>query len=68
MTKRCSVGSNWDAHQPQRLPSDFIFEVLTAVKMDPEDGDDTFLRNVDNHLQDYKASQPRGPHLKPSDC
>jgi hypothetical protein len=27
----------------------------------PEDGGDTFLRNIGNHLQDYTASQPRKP-------
>jgi hypothetical protein len=42
-------------------------EVLTAMKMPltsglkPEDGGDTFSRNVGNHPQDYTASQPRRP-------
>lgn len=31
--------------------------------LDPEDGDDTVLRNVGNRLQNYTTSQPLGSQL-----
>jgi hypothetical protein len=31
----------------------------TEIFYDPEDGDDTFLRNVGYHSTDYTASYPR---------
>jgi hypothetical protein len=33
--------------------------------LNPVDGGDRFLRDVSNHIQNYTASQPRGPQSIP---
>jgi hypothetical protein len=40
-----------------------VFYMVIKVSEDshPEDGLDTFLRHIGNHLQDYTASQRRRP-------
>jgi hypothetical protein len=40
------------------------YQMLTEVNT--EDGGDSFLRNFDNHLQDYTTSQPRRQQQTPS--
>jgi hypothetical protein len=36
-------------------------ELIAFIFIYPEDGDDKFLRNTGNHVQDYMASHPRRP-------
>jgi hypothetical protein len=38
-----------------------LAQALINLRFDPEEGSDMFLRNVDKHLQDHAASQPRRP-------
>jgi hypothetical protein len=40
---------------PSKQQAEYSFNLL----FDPEDGGNTFLRNVDKYLLDYTASNPR---------
>jgi hypothetical protein len=52
-----SVADFWDI-EPCRLYVNLLRAILVRLIFDPEDGADTFLRNVGSHT-DYTALYPR---------
>jgi hypothetical protein len=52
----CTSMRFWDFHGGENVDCSLLGCVFY-----PEDGDDTFLWNVGNHIQDYTALQPKTP-------
>lgn len=62
-TYNCNNLLRWDIVSEKHIASTF----RSSPELNLEDGGDTFLRNVGNHLEDYKVSKPSRLQWTPSD-